>query len=157
MGLVNIKKSLSLRAACIYVGCIVVQPLTTFADTLNTFTPNTIADPAKVNENFQYLSEQIQQLSGQIIGPDSLSAKVSRINQQLGDAVVVDCDADPDALLNAITNKATNIEVVGGTCNANTKLDSEGSLYELGDVKISGVGSPKPILLTSVEGGGQVI
>ena len=153
MSLLNAKQLSALRTAFICIGSIVVQPLTAFADTLNTFTPNTIADPAKVNANFQYLLEQIQQLSGQINGPDSLSSKVSRISQQLGDVVVVDCDADPNALLNAIANKATNIEVVRGTCNANTQPDIEAEIYEIGDLKISGVGSPKPTLLTSIVGG----
>ena len=146
MCLLTAKHHFGLSAVFIFIGFLVVQSASTFAQTLNTFERNTIADPDKVNANFRQLSEQIS-------GLESLSSRVSRINQQLGEAVVVDCEADSDALLSAIRSKATNIEVVRGTCNANTKVDNAGEINEFGDLRISGLGSTKPILLTSAEDG----
>ena len=107
--------------------------VTASAQTLNTFSPDTIADPGKVNENFETLLNTIKN------------------QQRVGDPVVVNCTGDSEALLNAISEGASYIEITGGECSANTGPIGD-DIPILGDLYIKGTSFDKVILNTRTEG-----
>lgn len=107
--------------------------VTASAQTLNTFSPDTIADPDKVNENFETLLNTIKN------------------QQRVGDPVVVNCTGDSEALLDAISAGASYIEITGGECSANTG-PIDGDIPILGDLYIKGTSFDKVILNTRTAG-----
>ena len=103
------------------------------AQDLNHFTPNTIADPGKVNENFDILLNTIKN------------------QQRVGDPVVVNCTSDSEALLTAISEGASYIEITGGECSANTGPIGD-EVPIIGDLYIRGTSFDKAILNSRTDG-----
>jgi hypothetical protein len=108
--------------------------VTASAQTLNTFSPDTIADPGKVNENFETLLNTIKN------------------QQRVGDPVAINCTSDTEALLTAISEGASYIEITGGKCSANTGPIGD-DIPILGDLYIKGTSFDKVILNTRTDGG----
>ena len=107
--------------------------VTASAQTLNTFSPDTIADPGKVNENFETLLNTIKN------------------QQRVGDPIVINCASDSEALLSAISAGASYIEITGGECSANTG-PIDGDIPIMGDLYIRGTSFDKVILNTRTDG-----
>ena len=107
-----------------------LQTLTGNTAELNRFSEGEIANPADVNENFDTLMRLLQN------------------QQRVGSFYRVNCSSNANALLEAIAEGESLIEVEAGPCLANTGTVGE-DVPLIGDLHIKGVGAAKPIIYTT--------
>lgn len=102
---------------------------------LNVFSEGEVARPTAVNENFDTLMRLAQ--NQQYTGP------FHRIN----------CSTDRDALLNAISQGESLIEIEAGPCLANMGKIGEDIPF-IGDIYLKGVGAEKPLIYSTDDDAG---
>lgn len=111
------------------------QMATAYAADLNVFSSGEVADPSAVNANFDTLM------------------RLARNQQHQGSFYRVNCSNDNNALLDAVSQGETLIEVEAGPCLANMGRVGDGPPI-VGDLYIKGVGAQKPRIYTTDDADG---
>ena len=111
------------------------QIATAFAADLNVFSSGEVADPSAVNANFDTLM------------------RLARNQQHQGSFYRINCSNDNNALLDAVSQGETLIEVEAGPCLANMGRVGDGPPI-VGDLYIKGVGAQKPRIYTTDDADG---
>ena len=101
------------------------------ATPLTVFESGAIADPGEVNANFSALEQRLKNI------------------QHRGEPVSVDCSSNSNALMDAINDGSSFIEVTAGPCHAVTgAADGSGNAPIMGSLYIRGSGTTKPELIS---------
>lgn len=101
------------------------------ATPLTVFESGAIANPSEVNANFSALEQRLKNI------------------QLRGDPVSVDCSSNSNALMDAINDGSSFIEVTAGPCHAVTgAADGSGNAPIMGSLYIRGSGTTKPELIS---------
>ena len=115
----------------ILLAAITCLTLDAHATPLTVFESGAIADPGEVNANFSTIEERLKNI------------------QLRGDPVSVDCSNNSNALMDAIDDGSSFIEVTAGPCHAVTGLlDGTSDVPILGSLYIRGAGTTKPELIS---------
>lgn len=111
------------------------QMATAYAADLNVFSSGEVADPSAVNANFDTLM------------------RLARNQQHQGSFYRVNCSNDNNALLDAVSQGETLIEVEAGPCLANMGTIGE-DVPIIGDLYLKGMGAAKPLVYSTDDDAG---